>query len=122
MYELTCYVREYKREYFDEAQKIVVTVAAVIAIILIGSATWVFATNDDNVIHACYKAGGENEEEDENIGQLRLVSSAEECRRPELPIEWNIVGPVEPQGEQSPQGPAGADGAPGEQGPQGRQY
>lgn len=72
----------------------------------------------DGVIYACVTP-------DKADGKLRLASSAEPCKKNELRIQWNIVGPVGPQGPQGatgpqgPQGPQGLQGATGPQGPQG---
>ena len=52
-------------------------------------------------------------------GNLRLVSSASDCRTSETAVSWNIVGPTGPQGPQGPigpQGPAGKDGVDGKDG------
>lgn len=98
----------------------------VVAALAIGIA---YAENGEKIF-ACAKPAG----------QLRVVESLEECKKNEVGLEWNIVGPpgpkgdpgpiglqgpqgeqgpVGPQGEQGPQGPQGEQGPPGEQGPQG---
>ena len=51
-------------------------------------------------------------------GQLRLVETAEDCRKSESPVLWSVTGPQGPQGEPGAQGP---QGEPGEQGPRGEQ-
>lgn len=68
------------------------------------------------VINACQARGN---------GQLRVVSSARDCRRNEQAISWNAQGPQGPAGPQGaqglpgPQGATGPAGAPGTAGPQG---
>ncbi len=62
------------------------------------------------VIHACLTPGN---------GSIRMVDAAEPCRRREIRVQWNVVGPSGPQGLPGPQGPAGVNGAPGPAGPQG---
>jgi hypothetical protein len=63
-------------------------------------------------------------------GLLRVVSDPSKCTKRELPISWNVQGPLGPtgpaglQGPKGDEGPAGAQGpagAPGEQGPAGPQ-
>lgn len=55
----------------------------------------------ENVIYGCYQ---------KNNGQLRIVKNIKECRRSELPIFWNQVGPQGPQGPHGPAGPQGPAG------------
>lgn len=58
-------------------------------------------------------------------GSMRLVESANECRRPETPVTWNVQGPVGPAGPigatgaVGPRGPAGVDGVDGVDGQDG---
>ncbi|HEX6130955.1 MAG TPA: hypothetical protein VF044_04440 [Actinomycetota bacterium] len=66
----------------------------------------------DGSIQGCYQ---------KNNGQLRVVSSAGECRPSELPVRWSQRGPQGPQGIQGLQGVRGPTGATGPQGPQGPQ-
>ena len=67
----------------------------------------------NNTIYACVQHGSQ---------QVRIVGATVPCRRPEIRVSWNIVGP---QGERGPQGPkgdtgdTGAQGAPGVIGPKG---
>jgi hypothetical protein len=64
------------------------------------------------VIHACQTKDG----------QLRIVSSAADCRRTERAIFWNVEGPqgpAGPQGAAGPQGPQGDTGLAGPEGPEG---
>jgi len=49
-------------------------------------------------------------------GSLRFVSGPGKCRKTEISISWNAVGP---QGPQGPVGPQGAQGPAGPQGPRG---
>jgi hypothetical protein len=60
------------------------------------------------VIHGCYRTSLDDEK-----GQLRVVSEAENCRNNETPIQWSQTGPA------GPPGPPGADGADGEDGEDG---
>jgi large repetitive protein len=68
------------------------------------------------------------------LGYVRVVTTTAKCRRNELPLSWNTVGPkgdpgpvgpagpagpVGPEGRAGPAGPKGDDGAPGASGPQG---
>jgi hypothetical protein len=73
------------------------------------------APAQSNTIQACRNTSN---------GELRQVSSPEDCRNSEVPVVWNIVGPQGPPGPQGvpgPQGPAGPQGVPGPQGPAGPQ-
>ena len=63
-------------------------------------------------------------------GLLRAVSDPSKCTKRELPISWNVQGPLGPTGPAGPQGlkgtdgpsgPPGPAGAPGAQGPAGPQ-
>jgi hypothetical protein len=53
------------------------------------------------------------------LGYVRVVSSSAKCRRNELPLSWNTVGPKGDAGPAGPAGPAGASGADGAPGPAG---
>ncbi|MEX2431573.1 MAG: type VI secretion system tube protein Hcp [Dehalococcoidia bacterium] len=67
------------------------------ALVALGmTAAAVFAANGDDgeVLHACAGANG----------SLRLVGDANECRRNESAVSWNVEGPA------GPQGPAGREG------------
>lgn len=72
------------------------------------------------VFYACVRL-----DRDQDEGQMRLVASAEPCRRNEVRIHWDVAGPQGPQGPvgatgaTGPQGPVGATGATGPQGSQG---
>ena len=52
-------------------------------------------------------------------GEVRIVAATGDCKPPEHPVEWNIVGPQGPQGIPGPQGPQGIQGPTGPAGPQG---
>jgi hypothetical protein len=80
--------------------------SVLIAIILVGGATWAFASGGVT-IRACVEPGN---------GSIRIVQSLNDCLPSEQPLEWNIVGPPGPQGEQGPPGPQGEQGPPGPQG------
>ena len=82
---------------------------AVIAF-LIGSATIVVATGipgPDGRIQGCYN---------QQNGNLRVVSSASECRNSEIAISWNQTGPAGASGATGPAGPSGATGPAGPSG------
>ncbi len=68
--------------------------------------------DDDNVIHACIRDTGGGS------ANTRIIDAGEDCRRGEVRVRWNIVGPRGPQGERGPRGP---QGLPGTQGPAGSQ-
>src|SRR5712692_4075467 len=83
--------------------------AAVAAVLFsIGSAMVVGAIripDANGVIHGCYS---------EQNGDLRIVTGPEDCRKSEVAIALNQVGP---QGQQGATGPQGPKGDPGAQGP-----
>jgi Collagen triple helix repeat (20 copies) len=102
----------------------------VLAITLLSSGLAMAAIpSEDGTITACYSRDG-------GLltprGALRVVDSADECRRGENALTWNQegqpgpagpVGPTGPQGEPGAQGPAGApgqDGANGQDGADGQ--
>lgn len=62
------------------------------------------------LINACVKTSN---------GQLRVVTSANQCVGGEQAVSWNIQGPQGPQGIQGPVGPTGPQGSAGPIGPQG---
>jgi len=62
---------------------------------------------DQNVLTGCYQKIN---------GQLRIVTSASQCRPSEVAISWNKLGP---QGPAGPAGPAGPIGPAGPEGPAG---
>ena len=53
------------------------------------------------------------------LGYVRVVSTSAKCRRNELPLSWNTVGPKGDPGPVGPAGPEGPAGAPGERGADG---
>lgn len=52
-------------------------------------------------------------------GTIRIVPSGTACKKNEIALFWNQVGPTGPQGPQGVTGPQGPQGATGPQGPQG---
>jgi hypothetical protein len=76
-------------------------VVILLAIVLVGGATWALA-NDDNTIYACVSPAG----------MVRIVSDPTECRQAETPYSWNMEGPQGPPGEDGPQGEKGDPGDP----------
>jgi hypothetical protein len=68
------------------------------------------AQSTNTVIYACVQRSSL---------QVRIVAGPGECRGPEIPVAWNIVGPPGPQGPQGPEGPQGLQGPMGATGPQG---
>lgn len=64
-------------------------------------------TSTPTVVTACVAEGS---------GNVRIVSSASDCRSNETTTSWNQQGP---QGLQGPQGPQGAEGPTGATGPAG---
>jgi hypothetical protein len=79
----------------------VTVAAAVAALALVG-----WAHDDANAIHACV----------DGQGRIRIIGGTESCGSRETPLEWNIQGPIGPQGLQGPVGPQGVQGPQGEQG------
>jgi hypothetical protein len=78
-----------------------------------GSAIAVAAIpGDDGTIDGCYSRA---------TGNLRVVESADDCRKAETAIKWNQRGPAGPQGLPGPAGPKGDPGAAGPQGDPGPQ-
>ncbi|WP_197287789.1 hypothetical protein [Streptomyces apocyni] len=69
-----------------------------------------YATDDEDVIHACVSDGN---------GRTRIVESPDACRPNESPVSWNKEGPQGPAGPQGPQGEPGPAGPEGPQGPPG---
>ena len=58
----------------------------------------------DNVIYGCY---------DKHGGDLRIVSNRSHCKKNEVPISWNQVGPQGPKGDTGAKGDQGLQGPPG---------
>jgi len=105
--------------------KRLVVPGTLVAIALVGTATWVFAQTD-GAIHACYN---------DKSGSIRIVGPEDVCRESEARLVWNIVGPpgedgkdgtscsvVQGDGEATIQCTDGtsatvSDGAPGPPGP-----
>lgn len=83
----------------------VALVALLLAVFVAGVAVnRAFAQPGSSVIYAC---------KGERSGSVRLVKAGEACLRGELPVSWNVVGPVGPAGVQGPVGPAGPAGPAG---------
>jgi len=80
-----------------------------VALVGAGVLVTVSAQGRSNIVYACLHNG---------TGNVRIVPAGEPCRKPEMPIQWNITGPVGPQGLQ---GLTGATGPVGPTGPQGLQ-
>ena len=59
-----------------------------------------------NVLFACVKSKGDDDER----GQLRMVSTLTLCKKNETGIQWNVIGPQGPQGIQGLQGIQGVPG------------
>ena len=64
----------------------------------------------NDTINGCYN---------QTNGQLRRVDSPADCRTHEIPISWNIQGPIGPNGPQGPKGDKCDTGQTGAQGLQG---
>lgn len=90
-------------------KKVFIATGIILAILVVTSLQ---SLAEENVIYGCAN---------KTNGQLRVVSSPNECRQPEVAISWNVVGPQGPQGEIGPQGETGLQGPIGSQGPQGEQ-
>ena len=73
--------------------------------------TTIVATQSDTIT-ACVN-------DKSNGKDLRIVDSADECKKNESPLTWNTVGPQGPAGPQGETGAAGADGADGTNGADG---
>ncbi len=52
-------------------------------------------------------------------GQLRLVESADDCRKSETSLQWSVIGPQGPRGDRGPQGDVGPKGDKGDAGDKG---
>jgi type VI secretion system secreted protein Hcp len=85
-----------------------------VAVIVAAASTYAWArTQDASTLRACAQ------KED---GSLRLVADGVACKKNEIAVSWNVVGPVGPAGATGAAGaagPAGRDGRDGLQGPQG---
>ena len=82
-------------------------VALSIIVPIVGSATWVWASEDDRpspVIHGCVQR---------HSGELRIVAPRDRCRNEEAALSWNTEGPA---GATGPAGAVGPVGAPGQTG------
>jgi len=94
-----------------------IRVFSVAALLITAAAARASIPDANGVIHGCYNTTN---------GSQRLIDDAtDSCKKKELPIEWNQVGPQGPQGVPGPQGaqgpvgPVGPAGSPGEKGDKG---
>ncbi|MGZ8783245.1 MAG: hypothetical protein ACXWZB_07075 [Gaiellaceae bacterium] len=74
-------------------------------IVLCGAAVvaWGSIPDGAGAIHACYHKSN---------GSVRIIDpDLTECKRGELPIEWDVQGPAGEPGQQGEQGPQGEPGA-----------
>jgi hypothetical protein len=71
----------------------------------------------NGVIHACYRK--DKKDDDDKSGQVRIVDSARDCRKNEIHISWNEVGPTGPRGRRGDTGATGERGATGTTGERG---
>jgi hypothetical protein len=85
--------------------RIVVMVA--LFTIIFGGVTWAIASNGET-IHACVNSSS---------GEIKIVSSTEECKKQWKPLSWNKEGPPGPQGQKGDKGDPGPQGEKGEPGP-----
>jgi len=91
------------------SNRLVVILGVVLAIVLVGSATWAMADQGSLQVAACVNDKGE-------VHTLGFEENVSCDPDKETKITWSITGPPGPQGDP---GPAGADGAAGPPGPQG---
>jgi hypothetical protein len=101
---------------------VLVSQSALAAALVLGAAPATVEAQipSDGVIHACLRLDRHQDES----RTFRLVAADERCRRHEVRVWWNVVGPQGPQGPQGlpgPQGPAGKDGLDGQNGKDGEE-
>jgi type VI secretion system secreted protein Hcp len=78
--------------------------AIVVALVAVGAGTYAWAASTDaQTLNACA----------DKQGNLRLVDPGAACKKDELAVSWNTIGPQGPAGPAGAQGPAGKDGANG---------
>jgi hypothetical protein len=82
-------------------QKSRALLAVAIAGVVVGSALSTVAVASGGTIQGCVDA---------RTGVLRVVATADDCRRTESPLTWNEVGPQGDTGEQGEQGEQGEAG------------
>jgi hypothetical protein len=87
---------------------------AIVVTVIAGAAGVAYATNAvtrtaTTTIQACEKSNGD----------LRVVTSASDCKGNEQLLTWNVQGPAGPAGPPGPAGPAGPKGDTGAPGPTG---
>ncbi len=66
---------------------LIIVLPLMLAIVLIGGATWAFSSRNANLVQTCVK----------DSGDLRVVNAADECKENEAAIEWNVVGLAGPR-------------------------
>ena len=77
----------------------VLSVGAMLLVTLVGGGTWAFAHGGDpEQVHTCVK---------DESGAVRVVAPEDECSKKEMSLDWNIQGPVGPQGAQGEPGVLG---------------
>jgi hypothetical protein len=100
------------------ASRLTLVLAAVGALVAVGTVAGSVATTTPRTIYACKASDG----------SLRVIARTKSCRSSEVRLSWNTVGPRGPMGatgSAGPQGPmgdtgvTGATGPPGAQGPKG---
>jgi hypothetical protein len=89
--------------------KLLLIVSMLVVLLALG-VTWALAQPEAVIYYACVNNAS---------GTIHMVNEGEECHNNDQMIEWNNVGPQDPQGEQGPEGPTGPQGPQGEQGPEG---
>jgi type VI secretion system secreted protein Hcp len=86
-------------------------VATLVAVLVGAASTYAWArTQETSTLRACAQ---------KDDGQLRLIADNATCKRSEVAVTWNVVGPVGPTGATGAAGPTGRDGRDGLQGLQG---
>jgi hypothetical protein len=76
-------------------------IVATVIVLVMGAGIAIAQVGDDGVIYACAKLKG---------GDLRMVATAEDCTKQEVPVFWNQQGVAGLDGEDGLPGPPGADG------------
>lgn len=85
-------------------------IVVLLAIVLVGGATWAWAQGGDDTIHACVN---------NSSGEIKIVGSDDTCKQNETLLTWSIAGPTGAQGDTGdpgPQGPMGDSGPAGDDG------
>jgi hypothetical protein len=84
--------------------KTILLVGCLAAVAVVAGVALAQSEPPSTVIHACKHPSG---------GWLRQVASAEQCRRRETAVSWNVAGAKGDKGDPGPAGPAGPKGDPG---------